>query len=201
MSYVEARTQKLGAIAGFTAPVLAFTCILVSIVSYPKFSWTGNALSDLGVVKGFTGPLFNFGLYTSGFLGLVFAVCGLYTYVPQRAVWKIGSLTFALASVALIAIGAFNESFSGTHFAVSVAFFVLAPISLFILAYAYATARQKGMAFFTVGTAIVAAIHWLVQFAVDYVPDVAIPETASGLAVSTWVICLSYVIAKKQRKF
>ena len=37
------------------------------------------------------------------------------------------------ASLALIAISVFNENYSPTHYLVSVAFFVLAPISLFII--------------------------------------------------------------------
>jgi hypothetical membrane protein len=95
------------------------------------------------VVKGVTGPLFNFGLYTSGFLGFIFAVRGLFNYLGKSFVGKIGTLAFAAATVALIAIGVFNESFSGTHYAVSVAFFVLVPVSLFIISSAFALAHHR----------------------------------------------------------
>jgi hypothetical membrane protein len=191
--------QEIGAVAGLLAPVLAFTCILSAIASYPEFSWTNNALSDLGVVRGVTGPLFNVGLCTSGFLGLIFAVFGLITYLGKSFVGKVGASAFAAATVALIAIGVFNESFSGTHYAVSVAFFVLVPISLFIITCVFILAHQTQTAVLTVGIGIVAALPWVLLFAFHYVPDVAIPETISGLAVSAWTISFSYRILKQAK--
>jgi hypothetical membrane protein len=195
----RARKQRLGAVAGILTPVLAFTCILLAIASYPSFSWTNNALSDLGVISGVTGPLFNFGLYASGFLGLIFSLLGLFTYVGKGVIGKVGSLFFAATTVALMAIGVFNESFSGWHFAFSAAFFVLAPVSLFIITCAFVLERQTRMAFFTVGIGVIAALPWILQFAFNYVPSVAIPETVSGLAVSAWTIALSYRILKQAK--
>ena len=190
------QSKEPAAASGIAAPVLAFTCILIAIASYPAFSWTNNALSDLGIIPGITGPLFNFGLYASGLLAFNFAIFGLFTYLGKRWVGKIGSAVFAAATIALIAIGVFNESFSPTHYLVSVAFFVLAPISLFVITCAFALARQRWMAVFTVSVGIAAALPWLLLFAFNYVPDVAIPESVSGLAVSVWAV----VVGKKMLK-
>jgi hypothetical protein len=52
------------------------------------------------------------------------------------------------------------------------------------------------MAFFTVAVGFAAALPWLLLFAFNYVPNVAIPEFASGLAVSVWAV----VIGKKMLK-
>ena len=186
----------MGASAGIAAPILAFTCILSAIASYPTFSWTNNALSDLGIIPGITGPLFNFGLVASGLLAFNFAIFGLFTYLGKSWVGKIGSSFFAAATLALIAIGVFNESFSPTHYLVSVAFFMLAPISLFILTCAFWLAHQRRMAVFTVAVGVAAALPWLLLFAFNYVPNVAIPEFVSGLAVSAWAI----VLGKKMLK-
>jgi len=193
------RLQRLGATAGIASPVLAFACILLAIVSYPKFSWTSNALSDLGVIKGLTGPLFDFGLYASGILGCIFAVFGLFNYIGNSFIGKVGSSFFAGATVMLISIGVFNESFSGTHYAVSVAFFLLSPISLFILTGAFGLAHQARTAVFSVAIGVAAAVPWVLQFAIHYVPNVAIPEAVSGLAVSAWVIALSFGIFKQTK--
>jgi hypothetical membrane protein len=193
--------QRLGAAAGIAAPILAFTCILVAIASYPQFSWTNNALSDLGIIPGVTGPLFNFGLYTSGLLAFNFAIFGLYTYFGKSWVGKIGSAVFAAATLALIAIGVFNESFSGTHYFVSVAFFVLAPISLFIITCSFLLMHQRRMAVFTVLVGVAAALPWLLLFAFTYVPNVAIPEFLSGLAVSAWAIVVGKKMLKPQLLF
>ena len=188
--------QRMGASAGIVAPILAFTCILSAIASYPTFSWTNNALSDLGIIPGITGPLFNFGLVASGLLSFNFAIFGLFTYFGKSWVGKIGSAFFAAATLALMAIGVFNESFSPTHYLVSVAFFMLAPISLFILTCAFWLSHQRRMAVFTVAVGVAAALPWLLLFAFNYVPNVAIPEFLSGLAVSLWAI----VLGKKMLK-
>lgn len=188
--------QRIGAATGILAPILAFTCILAAIASYPQFSWTNNALSDLGIIPGITGPLFNFGLYASGLLAFNFALFGLFTYLGKSWVGKIGAAVFAAATLALIAIGVFNESYSGTHYAVSVAFFVLIPISMFVITCASWLAHQARMVVFTVLIGIAAALPWLLLFSFHYVPNVAIPESASGLVVSAWTIVLGYKMIK-----
>jgi hypothetical membrane protein len=182
--------RRIGASSGIIAPIIAFVCILTSIASYPSFSWTNNALSDLGVVPGITASLFNFGLLASGILAFNFAIFGLFNYFEQCWVGKIGSVLFAAANIALIAISVFNENFSPTHYLVSVAFFTLAPIALFILTFGLLLCHKRGMAVFTVLVGVAAALPWLLLFAFNYVPNVAIPEFLSGLAVSAWAIVL-----------
>jgi hypothetical membrane protein len=194
--YSTTGKQRFGAATGIFAPITAFTCILIAIASYPSFSWTSNALSDLGVIAGITGLLFNFGLCAGGLLALNFALFGLYAYLRKTWVGKIGAAAFAAATIALIAIGVFNEHYSGTHYAVSVAFFTLMPISMLIITCAFLLAHQRRMALFTVSTGIAAALPWILLFAFKYVPNVAIPEFVSGLIVSAWTIILGYKMLK-----
>jgi hypothetical membrane protein len=182
--------QKIGGSSGIVAPIVAFTCILSAIASYPSFSWTNNALSDLGVVPGLTASIFNFGLLAAGILAFNFAIFGLFTYLGKSRVGKIGSGFFVAASLALISISVFNEHFSPTHYIVSVAFFTLAPIALFILTVGFWLNRMRGLASFTVAVGIAAALPWLLLFSFSYVPNVAIPEFLSGLVVSAWAIAL-----------
>ncbi len=190
MSKRNALYQSIGAAAGIAAPLLAFTCILTAIASYPAFSWTNNALSDLGVIPGITSLLFNFGLIISGFLSFTFAVLGLHIFLRASWAGKIGSAVFAAANLALMSIGIFNENFSPAHYLVSVAFFTLAPISLFILSLAFWLRHQRDKAVFTVLVGILAALPWLL-LAFNYVPNVAVPEFLSGLAVSAWAVVLA----------
>jgi hypothetical membrane protein len=182
--------QRIGATSGIVAPIVAFICILTAIASYPTFSWTNNALSDLGVVSGITASLFNFGLLASGILALNFAIFGLFTYFGKSWVGKIGSAVFAAATIALIGISVFNENFSPTHYLVSVAFFTLAPIALFILTIGFWLSHQRRMAAFTVAVGVAAALPWILLFTFNYVPNVAIPEFLSALAVSIWAVVL-----------
>ncbi|MBN1358919.1 DUF998 domain-containing protein [Candidatus Bathyarchaeota archaeon] len=187
--------QQLGEASGIVAPAVAFTCILTAIASYPEFSWTNNALSDLGIISGITGPVFNFGLYCSGLFVLKFAAFGLFKYF-RSWVGKIGALSFAATSLALMGIGFFPENVVPYHYLFSVAFFVLLPISLFIITAAFAFKRQTKMALFTLLTAIAAATPWILQFTIHYVSGVAIPEFASALAGSAWTIMLGYKMLK-----
>jgi len=186
----------MGATSGMAAPVLAFSCILIAIYSYPPFSWTNNALSDLGIVPGLTGIVFNFGLYASGFLVFNFAVFGLYSYLGQRWVGKIGSGAFAAVGLALMGIGFFPENVVPAHYFFSVAFFVLMPISLLIITGAFAIMRQAKMAVFTLLIAVAAALPWALYFTIHYVSGVAIPEFVSALASSIWALLLSYKMFK-----
>jgi hypothetical membrane protein len=163
---------------------------MIAIITYPAFSWTNNALSDLGVVPGLTSLIFNFGLFASGFLGLLFAVFGMTKYFTKSIVGKFGSGFFGAATVALMAIGVFNESYSPTHYFVSVAFFTLMPIALFMLTGAFWLVREKKMAVLSIIVAVTSAMPWLLFFTFNYVPNVAIPEAISGFAISVWTIIL-----------
>ncbi|MBN1244481.1 DUF998 domain-containing protein [Candidatus Bathyarchaeota archaeon] len=196
MSQRKTSLQRIGAVSGIATPILAFTCILTTIASYPAFSWTNNALSDLGIIPGITGPVFNFGLYSSGLFAFNFAVFGLFTYLGNSWVGKIGALTFVATSVALMGIGVFPENAVPYHYLFSVAFFVLLPISLFVITGAFALKRQTKMALFTLLTAVAAATPWILYFAVHYVSGVAIPEFASAVAGSAWTVVLSYKMFK-----
>jgi hypothetical membrane protein len=186
------KRQFIGALIGLAVPILAFTCIFIAISSYPAFSWTHNALSDLGVVPGMTSQTFNFGLFASGFLGFTFAITGLFNYFDDNRVGKAGALTFAAATLALMSIGIFNEDFRPTHFIVSVLFFAILPIALWVITAGLYFKRETKLAVFTVAASIAAATPWILYYTIHYVPNVAIPEFISSMAGSIWlvVICL-----------
>jgi hypothetical protein len=67
---------------------------------------------------------------------------------------------------------------------------------MFVITCAFWLAHQGRMAVFTVLAGIAAALPWLLLFAFNYVPNVAIPESASGLVVSAWTIVLGYKMIK-----
>ena len=188
--------QKIGAVAGLATPIVAFTCISISIASWPEFSWVDNALSDLGVAPGLTAPVFNFGLIAAGVLAFCFAALGIYSFLSRRVAGKVGAAIFAAATISLTCIGIFNENFRPTHYIVSVAFFSLAPIGLFILTYAFWRSNRRELAALSVLIGLTAAVPWILQLTINYVPNVAIPETIAAAAVSVWAVVLSAKILK-----
>jgi hypothetical membrane protein len=187
---------RISGTCGFLAPIFAFAFIFLAVVSYPQFSWVDNALSDLGVVGGVTAVLFNSGLIVSGVLCFIFAT-GLFAFLSERAVGRIGVFVLVLASLALVAIGVFPESVRSVHYFVSVAFFVFLPVSMLVIVGAFWLMGQVRMAVFTLLVAIVAVAPWVLLFSVRYVSGVAIPEFVSGLAGAVWAVVLSGKMLKQ----
>jgi hypothetical membrane protein len=181
---------RISGICGFLAPVFAFALIFSAIISYPQFSWVDNALSDLGVVAGITAVLFNSGLIISGVLCFVFTT-GLFVFLKERTVGRVGAFGFALGSLALFAMGVFPENVPPVHYFVSVMFFVLLPESMLVIAEAFWLRYQVWMAVFTLLVAVAAAAPWVLYFSIHYVSGVAVPEAVSAFAGSMWVVVLS----------
>jgi hypothetical membrane protein len=196
MSHKEHAWIRLSGITGIIAPIIAFTCILFSIASYPPFSWTNNALSDLGVQEGITASLFNGGLMISGILGLFFAV-GLFKLLDKNISGKIGVLVFALAALALITIAVFPENMKPMHYHASVAFFVFFPIAMLVIASSSLYARNVRTGLFTLTVAIIAAVPWAIEFSAQLVPGIAIPEAISAVAASVWCVALGITMLSK----
>ena len=188
--------RRVSGTSGFLAPIVAFALIFSAIAYYPEFSWTNNALSDLGIVEGTTSTLFNSGLLLSGVLCLIFAT-GLMVFFKEAAVGKIGVFIFVLASLALFAIGVFPENIRPVHYIVSVMFFVFLPISLLVITGAFWIMHKVRMAVFTLLAAVSAAAPWLLYFTIQYAPGVAIPEAVSGFAGSVWAVVLSGKMLKQ----
>ncbi|HXX87787.1 MAG TPA: DUF998 domain-containing protein [Candidatus Acidoferrum sp.] len=172
-------------------PIIALASILLSISFYGQFSWTENALSDLGVKSGLVAPIFNLGIVVSGVLTVVFAA-GLYEFFHQETVGRIGSFILGLAALALMSIGIFPENVKPTHYYSSVAFFAFFPISMLAFAVAFIQGRKMKLGLFTLAVAFIAALPWIVQFVQPYVPNVAIPEAISATSAAAWAVVLGF---------
>ena len=174
---------------GIVTPIVAFTCTSLAISLSPQFSWTDNALSDLGIVEGVTSTLFNTGLILGGILAAMFGL-GLFTILAQNTLGKLSAIFFILAAVALTAIGIFPENARPMHFYASVAFFVLFPVAMFLVGGSFILLRKTRKGVLTTLAAAFAVAVWFVQFSIHFVPGVAIPETLSSLSASAWSILL-----------
>jgi hypothetical membrane protein len=181
---IKLKKLKIAGICGVLAPIIVLTLILLAIYYSPWFSWTENALSDLGV-QGTAAILFNSSLVVGGVLTIIFAI-GLREILLNRTLGRIGTLIFILDGTMLCAIGIFPETAGDIHFYVSVAFFVLLPVSLFLNGVAMmqeSSERKTGL--FTITAGIVAATVWMLQWSA-----VAIPEIIAALAAFVWSIVL-----------
>ena len=170
---------RIAGLCGIAAPAVAFSLIFLAISLSPWFSWSANALSDLGV--GEADFVFNSGLIAGGILTMVFAA-GLLTIFRGRALGRVGAALLFMDAIALLGIGVFSEAAGDIHSYFSVAFFALFPISLFLLGAGAVMAGSKKFGSFTIVDGVLAALPW--AFSWD---GVAIPETISALVASIWI--------------
>jgi hypothetical membrane protein len=116
---------------------------------------------------------------------------GLFMFLDGSVISRTAALVFVLATLVLIAIGVFPENVRPVHYLVSVAFFVLLPISMLVITGAFWLTGQVWIAIFTLLMAFGTATPWILYFSIHYVVGVAIPEAVSALVGSIWVLVLS----------
>jgi len=176
---------KFALLCGMISPILSLSFITVAIAYTPGFNWFTWALSDLGVHE--AALIFNSGLIIGGILATIFAV-GLVQIFRKQVLGFVGAFTLVLSSINLCAIGVFPESAGRIHFYVSLAFFTLLAISVFLIgASLIREPSQRYLGLFTILTVIVGSVTALT------VPHkgVAIPEMIGTLAASVWAVVIS----------
>lgn len=116
---------SVAAVVGAAAGVGTILVIVAAITLAPRFSWSADALSDLGVARA-TAPFFNGALICGGLLALPYA----------RALRRAGdgpvpvpAVTFALAVLSMAGVGVFPAGTS-LHFPMALAFYLLLTATL-----------------------------------------------------------------------
>ncbi len=188
---ITLRKLRIAGVCGVLTPIIVLTLILLAIYYSPWFSWTENALSDLGV-QGTAAILFNSSLVVGGVLTIIFAI-GLREILLNKTLGRIGTLIFILDAAMLCAIGIFPETAGDIHLYVSVAFFTLLPISLFLIgATMMKDPSERKLGSFTIIAGVAAATVWMLPW-----KAAAIPEIIAALAVSVWSIVLGIRLSKQ----
>ena len=182
---MNSKHLRFSVISGILSPIFGFFIVFIAISYAPWFSWTNNALSDLGR-QGNEAIIFNNGLMITGLLILLFSR-GLYEIAIKNFWGKLGSIIHIIASLFLFLIGLFNINITPWHFYVSVGFFVTLPIAIIIYSiYLY----QSKMPFFAlIGWifSVTALLIWTLNWS-----SVAIPEATSAGLCSIWHFLISY---------
>jgi hypothetical membrane protein len=188
MNYNKLRTA---AIFGFVAPIFGFFIVFLAISYAPWFSWTRNALSDLGA-GGMESVIFNYGLMATGLLVLGFSR-GLFEISEGSSLGRIGASIHVLAALFLFAIGVLNINVRPWHYIVSVGFFVTLPSALII--YSIFLYKKKMFSFAYLGwvLGVIALLVWVIPWS-----SVAIPEATSAGLSSIWHFTLAYWMWKKK---
>lgn len=175
-------SPKIAGLCGILAPIIALVFISISIFLHPWFSWTENALSDLGALGTSYNFVFNLGLIITGITFLLF-VTGL-PELLNRAISRVGVWILALSALSLTAIGIFPSGTS-PHGNATIGFYSFAAIALLLIGGDLTLEHNnRGWGVITlllVLTGLLAALAFPWSSA-------AIPETIGALVLSVWGI-------------
>jgi len=179
-------TLRNWALFGVFGPLVAYFFVILSVFLSPWFSWQDNALSDLGhAVNSKVAPIFNFGLLISGLFVLIYSI-ELRRYARYTGFCLLAS-GFTLQMIAL-----FDEVYGIIHFGVSVLFFLL--IGLASIAYVFEKKSPLALISFVIGLC-----SWLLFWTGIWGHGIAIPETVSSVAVTSWVASSAFGILRQER--
>ncbi len=182
---MNVRILRLCGFFGMLTPVVGFIMVFLAISQAPWFSWTLNALSDLGV-DGFEAILFNSGLPMTGAVMMMFSA-GLFELTKGSTVGMAGSAVHLASSVLLILIGVINETIEPWHYVVSFAFFTSLAVMLAIMGVYHWRGNMRRFAILAWSAAALGIVIWMLPWR-----GVALPEAISALCVSVWQVSLGY---------
>ncbi len=174
-------------ISGILSPIVAFSFIALAIATHPWFSFTKNALSDLGALGRENSWIFNLGLIAGGILAIIFSslIQGKGENVLENAAYFL----FLIASVLMLLIGVFPEG-TGPHFTVSALFYLLSAISILSSGAGFIMA---GKSMEGVGSILIVATALLLSFGVKW-GGIAVPESIGAIGISLWIYMLIFAI-------
>ena len=171
------RGERLAGIAG---PSIALGGILLATVLDPGFSWTMDALSDLGI-RSESRLVFNGGLILGGLVSVGYGF-GL-VRLAADTIRLIGAI-FIAASLALAGVGAFVIGHP-LHLPAAVAFYVLVTVAMAIDAVDRRSTITGQLTAAFVGLHVLVWISWGLGFWPG--SGLALPEFAGALLATLWV--------------
>jgi len=184
--------EEVSAGCGVGAALVPMGAILVATLFSPAFSWTGDALSNLGgaadpAANATTILLFNGGLVVGGLLGVgfVYVLFARAAHAAERA----GAVAFGLAMIALALVGVFPQG-RPPHFPAAVSFYLLLSVGLWLygMGNLFAGERERGLATMLLGVVNIAAwVGWGLTGPVVR-PGLALPEIVGAVVLAGWAV-------------
>ena len=175
---------RLAGVSGIISSTLPLIMILASTDLEKSFSWTKNALSDIGVSQ--TAWLFNNALIIGGLLNFLFAI-GLRNYLGKTRWLKIGVSLLIISSISLSLVGVFTENYNIIHALVALGYLLLAPLGLVCIGWGEKS-KQFGKVSLMLGITALFVILGLpiITYVANLQIGFAVPEFLESLVLSMW---------------
>lgn len=179
-------SSKTAGLCGILSPITGFLFIALSILLHPWFTFSGNALSDLGMLGKSYIVIFSMALISMGALGLVFSF-----KLPDLVNGRIGvsgSLLFGVGVFFIILIGLFPK---GTVFHDPVAIVAFSSLFFGILLIGLdqllcKSTRPWGV--LPISILVLTVLSVMLLFTVPYGLEPAIPELIGLVMFSEFII-------------
>jgi hypothetical membrane protein len=175
---------KLSGICGIMLPIVTISGLLLALPRAPWFSWTENAISDLGRPE-FGLSFFNYTLILIGILLLAFSFGLLYSLKGER----VGPTVFALSSIYFIGVGLFPLP-DPNHVDVSGLFFIAFPLGFLMLGLKMYKKRSRFIKNMGISALIIAIIGGISPIFLLFYEGIAIPEVVILFPGFFW--CMRY---------
>lgn len=172
--------------SGVAGALVGVVALLVATLVSPTFSWTGNAISDLGASGAAYPQVLNVGLVASSLLAVpfVYVVWHRGTHPVERA----GAITYALSLASLGLIGVFPIG-DPLHTPVSVAFFTLMTVTLLVHGTGTVLGGSVHRGLGSMWLGVVHVVSWILWgVGVRPGPGLAIPEFIGAVLVCCWLV-------------
>jgi hypothetical membrane protein len=174
---------------GVIAPILGLSGVFVStLLAGEGFSWSRNALSDLGVSQ--AAGIFNYSLILVGMLNLVFTI-GFVSAYAANTLFYVGGILLTLGGASLSLVGVFTENHGVLHSFVSLGYFVLFPIAMILLGFAFVKVNKNVWGYLSMsagaGTLFVIlsalVFRWYALLNLGF----AVPEIVEAVILAVWI--------------
>ncbi|MGC8566696.1 MAG: DUF998 domain-containing protein [Caldisphaera sp.] len=164
----KVRIPKLIKLFSIFAIISSWITIFLSISLNPWFKVNKNALSDLGggsYINGHPPPRFpfvyNIGMIITGSLIIIFSI--LIAYYSRNKIEAIGGSYFSVSGIFLILIGIYHEG-TYPHVFVSLWFFIIASISIFIIGLSLIGIKTKYGTFLAIFPILIWIVYAFIPF-------------------------------------
>jgi hypothetical membrane protein len=133
--------------------------------------------------------IFNSTLILFGMLDFIFYVGFLKAYSKSVSFYR-GGILLLLGSVSASLCGVFTEAYALLHIIFALAYFVLVPIGLILIGFAFVRMKMKKQGCLSVSVGVVALLVMFIQMTLGS-GGIAISEIMAIAVKSVWVVWMS----------